>query len=324
MRVGNINTFSANLPGNFSPRNFERKNENFNPYQMQSHKKEAFGFSKEAANVLKTLSFTSLIDFSEYKKKLDSKGPNSKPEIQRRETDDISGLFSFADKIGQSIVPVLNNFENVYDEANDEIRFFSELYSAELHSKNVKRGENTVTILDASQNPLKTAYFSRGSVHIIKDFKNSSVIICNLEPEGIQKKEFSVYLGCNNIESDEKVQADEFYTFSSGKLKRYGKNCFTDLKGTGFYAEEACTFKRNFFESYDRCLTISCGAEYSSELFEFRVKPGVDYFNQAGNLTPVRYVKNKISANGIVIYSTDEILLSRYAAEETALKVNNI
>jgi len=319
MRVGNINTISVNLPGNFSPRNFECKKENSISLQAQAFERKQWGFSKEAANTLKSLSFTSLIDFEECKKKINSKGSNSGPRVQSRETDDILGLFSLADKIGQNIAPILNNFEAVYGEANDKINFYNGIHSSDICPKNIKKGDNFAVKFDLSGKPVETAYFSGGFVHIIKDFENSSVIVCDLEPENRQKEEFSVYLGCNNMENDEKVQADEFYTFSSGKLKRYGKNCFADLKGTGFYAEEAYTFKRNFLESYDRHLTISCGAEYSNELFEFKVKPKVEYFNQTENLTPVRYVKNKVSGNGIVIYSTDEVLLSKYAVKGAIL-----
>ncbi len=295
------------------------------------HGGAAGAFSKEAAAGMKTLAFTSIIDIWELKERRDKREAlaqssvknicQTMQNVQNEDKPDIKPLLSKARKIKQNVYPILNRFENVYEDANDIVGRFSRVYHADIFPSNFIKNEDKIIELDSNKKPIREAQFEGDMPHIIKDYKKSAIMIYEAEPYDLKSEKLDVYLNCDNMDDDNFFRADEFFSFRSGKLYRYGRNCLTDFDLGRFESSEIFTFNRNVFESYDKSFVISGGTEYSNEFFGFKLRPGAEYYELEGNLTPARYVKNKVCTNGIIIYSTDEILFS-WHPEITAASLN--
>jgi len=222
--------------------------------------------------------------------------------------DDILPLLKRAEEIAGNVGPILERFKPLYNNCTNDIRFFEEVYDKEGYSNSERKV--VLTKYDDFNEPLKRAFFCDGRLWMIKDYKNSRIILCDRDT-GTPAQKFDVFLGCKDMDDDNAIKSDETFTFSSGSLARYSKDCLEYIDSSYFYADEVYTFKSNFFEGYDKSFNISCGAEYSNEFFKFDMRPGVDYYELEGNVTPVKYVQNKISVKGVIIHSTSETDLKK-------------
>ncbi len=224
-------------------------------------------------------------------------------------------LFDNVKFIKNSISPILDNFEDVYNYADNVISKVNENYDLLCKSAlNTPRSGILDEVDDNGITGRSTKFDNCGSPEIIRDYINKRVILFDNSKEDSKNRKYTVFLDCEDVNNPETIKAKKSYTFESGMLSRYTGECTMDINPYCFVADEAFTFKRNVFKSYDKHLTVAGGAEYSSEYYEFKLHPSLSYYCAPKEAEFRRFVKNKVSANNIIRYSTDEFLMSQYAA----------
>lgn len=221
----------------------------------------------------------------------------------------IEVLLDNAGKILQEASLVLKESETVYGYAKRNADFFNNIRGLDILPYSVIKRDNVLIEFDDSKRIIKEAFFKKGTLSVIKDYKNSNIIICEKTgPKDNLQEKLYVYTGCEDIKRPDFIKAKEYFEFAGGKLQRYGQKCENYILDNRFNAERMFTFRRNDIESYDRSFLISDGAEYSNEFYGFRPFCGAKLPEAEGNLRFYRYVKNKVAANGLIVFSSDETL----------------
>lgn len=207
---------------------------------------------------------------------------------------------------------ILKESVPIYDNAKRMINHFNNISNLDIAPSNIVKEDNVLAEVDPSGCVLKLAFFKNGSLYSVKDFENSTVVICkkeNLE-EGVPEKIY-VYRDCKDMKRPDIVSAKDSFVFVKKWLYRYSKECVRDISANSFHADETYTFKWGDIESYDKSLAIASGAEYSGEFYGFNSMYGLNPSEAGNNFGLFRYVKNKIATNGYIIFSTDEILFRK-------------
>lgn len=228
-------------------------------------------------------------------------------------TEEILSIFSKAKEVESSLPPILDRFRPVYEDANTLASFFKRKFMLDDTRVCNSRRNITMNETDGDDNIIKTAYFVDNELKMVKDFENNKIILFSEDSSDNKGKRMDVFLGCKDMENNDIIKSDEAFSFLSGNLYRYSTNCEKDISCDRFFADEAFTFKRNVFECYDYSLTIACGTEYANEYIGFKVRPGVEYTDVIGNLTPIRHVENKVAVKNRIIHSSKETVLTGYS-----------
>ena len=227
--------------------------------------------------------------------------------------EEILSIFSKAKEVESSLPLILDRFRPVYEDANTLASSFKRKFMLDDTRVCNSRRNITMNETDGDDNIIKTAYFVDNELKMVKDFENNKIILFSEDSSDNKGKRMDVFLGCKDMENNDIIKSDEAFSFLSGKLYRYSTNCEKDISCDRFFADEAFTFKRNVFECYDYSLTIACGTEYANEYIGFKVRPGVEYTDVIGNLTPIRHVENKVAVKNRIIHSSKETVLTGYS-----------
>jgi len=227
--------------------------------------------------------------------------------------EEIISLYERAGEIQRASSVVLDNFEDVLKYAKNTTNKVNGDYSS---IKAAFMQSSPAGVLEETNNSdeiiKKASYDDKGRLKMIKDYEENRIIFFDYENREEKSPKFTVYLNCVDIDNPDFITAKEAYTFESGMLSRYFKKCKAEINTDWFTAESVYSFKRNVLKSYDKSLTVSLGTEYSNEYFEYKLHPSFDYTLAPTKAAPVRYVKGKVEAKGIIRYSSDEILFRYY------------